>query len=68
MAATAVMLLSILELDKWEARAMYQNLHNLVKKATMQQAEIDRQAPIGMDSFGTRYASSWGRGHYPPSP
>jgi hypothetical protein len=47
---------------------MYQNLHNLVEKATMQQAEFNQQVPVGMDNFGTRYASSWGRGRYSPSP
>jgi hypothetical protein len=57
MAATTMMLLSILELDKWEAWVMYQNLHNLVEKATMQQAEIDRQAPVGTNNFSTCYAS-----------
>lgn len=41
MATTAMMLRSNLEPDKLEARAMYQNLHNLVEKTAVQQAEID---------------------------
>jgi hypothetical protein len=46
MAATAMMLWSILEPDAPEARAMYRNLQNLVDKATVQQVEINRQVPI----------------------
>jgi hypothetical protein len=58
MAALAMMLRSIPELDELDARVMYHNLHNLVKMATIQQVEIDRQVLVGMDSFGARLASS----------
>lgn len=42
MVVAAIMLRSILELTKPEARKMYQNLHNLVERATKQQVEIDQ--------------------------
>lgn len=50
MDATAMMLRPILESDKPEVRVMYCNLRNLVEKATVQQAKIDRHAPIGVES------------------
>jgi hypothetical protein len=43
MATTTMMLQLILELDKPEAKAMYHNLHNLVERATVQQAEVNQQ-------------------------
>lgn len=46
MATTAMMLWSILKPDALKARAMYRNLQNLVDKAMVQQAEINRQVPI----------------------
>jgi hypothetical protein len=52
MAASAMMLRSVPELDELDARVMYHNLRNLVKMATVQQVEIDRQALLGTDSFG----------------
>lgn len=40
---------------------MYHNLHNSVERASMQHAEINRQAPAGMDSFYTCFTSTWSR-------
>lgn len=42
MAAVAMMLRSIPEPYEPEAKVMYRNLHNLVERAIVQQAEIDR--------------------------
>jgi hypothetical protein len=58
MVAAAMMLQSILEPDEPKAKVMYQNLHNLVDKAMVQQVEIDRQTPTDADSYGTRTASA----------
>jgi hypothetical protein len=65
MDATTMMFRSNREPDESEARAMYQNLYNLVEKTVVQQAKIDRWAPTGTDSFGTLSASSWSRGALP---
>lgn len=58
MAAAAMMLRSIPEPDEPEVRAMYWNLHNFVERVTMQQAEMDRQFPLGMESYDPQTASS----------
>lgn len=53
---------------------MYRNLSNLVEKAAVQQAKIDRQSPTGVDSYDTgvdsydsHTASSSSSGHIAPN-
>jgi hypothetical protein len=48
----AMMLRSILELGEPEAKTMYMNLRNLVERAVVQQAEIDRQFTLNTKSHG----------------
>lgn len=54
-----MMLRSIPEPDEPEARTTYQNLHNLVEKATVQPAEINWKAPIDTDNLCTRSILTW---------
>jgi hypothetical protein len=58
MAATTMMLRSIPEPDEPEARVMYRNLRNLVEKAAVQQAKIDRQLPTGANTYDPHMTSS----------
>jgi hypothetical protein len=41
---------------------MYQNLHNLVERAVVQQAEVDQRQHTGIESHGTHMSSSWSKG------
>jgi hypothetical protein len=68
MAATAMMLRSIPELGKLEAKTMYRNLHNFMEIAIVQQAKVDRQFTLGTESHDPQMASSWSRGDNPTSP
>jgi hypothetical protein len=61
MVTAAMMLRFIPEPDEPEAMEMYQNLPNLVERATMQQAEIDQYFPLGTESYGLQTTSSWSR-------
>jgi hypothetical protein len=40
---------------------MFQNLHNLVERAAVQHAEIDRQAADGIDGLNNHSTSMWSR-------
>jgi tRNA C32,U32 (ribose-2'-O)-methylase TrmJ len=62
-----MMLRSIPEPDEPKAKMMYRNLRNLVERAAVQQAEIDRQLPTEMDSYNPYMASSWSRGRSTPN-
>jgi hypothetical protein len=57
MVAIVLKLWSIPAPDKPEAGTMYQNHHNLVERAAVQHANMDRQTPIYANS-GTRTTSS----------
>jgi tRNA C32,U32 (ribose-2'-O)-methylase TrmJ len=63
-----MVLQSISEMDEPDARVMYRNLRNLVERAAVQQAEIDRQFPLRTKSYNPKMASSWSKGHNPPNP
>lgn len=65
MAAAAMMLCSIPESSKPEAKTMYRNLHNLLEGAVVQQAKVDRQFSLGTESHGPQTASSWSMGAQP---
>lgn len=58
MVVATMMLRSIPEPDKPEARMMYRNLCNLVERDIVQQAEIDRQFTPGTESCGPNMTSS----------
>jgi tRNA C32,U32 (ribose-2'-O)-methylase TrmJ len=62
MATTAMMLRSIPKPDEPEAKEMYWNLRNLVKRAMVQQDEVDMPQHTDMESRGTHMASSWSKG------
>lgn len=64
---TTMMLWSIPEPDELEARAMYQNLCNLVERVAVKQAQIHRQLPIGTNSHGPHTNLSWSREHILPT-
>jgi hypothetical protein len=38
---------------------MYQNLHDLVERATVQQSKIDRQFSLDIENHCPQIASSW---------
>jgi tRNA C32,U32 (ribose-2'-O)-methylase TrmJ len=62
MATTAMMVRSIHEPDEPKAKAVYQNLRNLVERAAVQQDEVDRRQHTSTESHGTHTASSWSKG------
>lgn len=62
MVMIAMMLRSIPKPDKPEAKEMYWNLHNMVKRAMVQQDEVDLSQHIDMESRGTHMASSCCKG------
>lgn len=51
MSAAAMMFQSIPEPGESEAKVMYENLHNFVERAVVEQAEIDRQFTLGMEKL-----------------
>jgi hypothetical protein len=58
MATTAMMLRSIHEPGEPEAKAMYQNLCNLVERVVVQQADVNWRQHTGTESRVTHMASS----------
>lgn len=67
MATAALMLRSILESDKLKAKTMYQNLCNIVERATVQRTKIDRHFTLGIESYGLQTTLPWSRGAQPAS-
>lgn len=55
------MLQSILKPIESEVRTMFENLHNLVERAAVQHAEIDRQAAAGTYGLNNHSTSMWSR-------
>lgn len=59
MATMAMMLRSILESSELEANMMYQNLHDLMERATIQPSKIDRQFSLDTENHDPQTIQSW---------
>jgi hypothetical protein len=47
------------------SESLYQNLRNIVERATVQRAEIDRHFTLGIESYNLQTTLSWSRGAQP---